>query len=173
MTQKTPLASPSPPEKPSGDTQDRRDFLSKLLMGIGLLFSYGVMAVEGILFILPPHTKSPTRRLYAGHIDQYHIGAMQTFYDLQGTPIMVKRDSDGLRAFSSVCPHLGCKVHWQGDKKEFFCPCHGGVFNQDGIATAGPPADAGQKLFEVPITVDKRSGIVYLEVKDVKRRTTA
>ncbi|MGH2508750.1 MAG: ubiquinol-cytochrome c reductase iron-sulfur subunit [Ktedonobacteraceae bacterium] len=34
-------------------------------------------------------------------------------------------------AVSAACPHKGCIVQWQADRK-FHCPCHGGVFTEDG-----------------------------------------
>lgn len=39
---------------------------------------------------------------------------------------------------SSICPHLGCTVSWQGDKDQFYCPCHGSVFNREGKRVSGP-----------------------------------
>lgn len=150
----------------------RRSWLASLAMGIGLLSSYGVFAVQGLLFLLPQRLKAPTRRLFAGQIDQFQIGALQGVLDLQGNEILVKRDQQGLRAFNSTCPHLGCRVHWEADRKRFFCPCHNGVFNADGVATEGPPAAAGQSLAQIPLEVDQKSGVVYLEVKDVRKVTT-
>ena len=89
--------------------------------------------------------------------------------DLEGTPILIKRDERGFHAYSSLCPHLGCRVRWEDDNHRFFCPCHRGVFDENGVATEGPPADAGQRLAEVPLRVDEGAGVVYMEVKDVKR----
>ena len=40
--------------------------------------------------------------------------------------------------FSSTCTHLGCGVRWQEEKKEFHCPCHGGVFDAEGKPSSGP-----------------------------------
>lgn len=147
----------------------RRSWLASLAMGVGLIASYGTFAVQGLLFLLPQRLKAPTRRLYAGQADQFQIGALQGVLDLQGNEILVKRDKQGLRAFNSTCPHLGCRVHWQADQQRFFCPCHNGVFNADGVAIAGPPAAAGQSLAQVPLEVDQKSGVVYLEVKDVRK----
>lgn len=141
-------------------------------MGVGLVSSYGVFAVQGLLFLLPARLKAPTRRLFAGQIDQFQIGALQAVLDLQGNEILVKRDQQGLRAFNSTCPHLGCRVHWQAEQQRFFCPCHNGVFNKDGVAVEGPPAAAGQSLAQVPLELDQKSGVVYLEVKDVRRAAT-
>jgi glycine/D-amino acid oxidase-like deaminating enzyme/nitrite reductase/ring-hydroxylating ferredoxin subunit len=53
--------------------------------------------------------------------------------------IAVYRDyDDTLKAFSAVCPHLGCIVHWNTDEKSFDCPCHGSRFSTDGTVINGP-----------------------------------
>jgi Rieske Fe-S protein len=141
-------------------------------MGIGLALSYGTLAAQGLLFLLPERLKSRTRKLFTGNVDQYRVGTVQSFYDLEGNLILVTRTEAGFQAFSSTCPHLGCRVHWEAEKQRFFCPCHNGVFTAEGVAVSGPPADSGQNLFPVPVEVDPSSGAVYMEVKDVKRRRT-
>jgi glycine/D-amino acid oxidase-like deaminating enzyme/nitrite reductase/ring-hydroxylating ferredoxin subunit len=53
--------------------------------------------------------------------------------------IAVYRDYDNtLRAFSAVCPHLGCIVQWNPNEKSFDCPCHGSRFAADGTVINGP-----------------------------------
>ena len=53
--------------------------------------------------------------------------------------IAVYRDFDNtLKAFSAVCPHLGCIVQWNGDEKSFDCPCHGSRFDTEGTVINGP-----------------------------------
>jgi menaquinol-cytochrome c reductase iron-sulfur subunit len=42
-------------------------------------------------------------------------------------------------AMSNICTHLGCRVRWIADQQQFFCPCHNGVFDKDGVVLAGPP----------------------------------
>ncbi len=148
--------------------ETRRDWLAKVAMGMGLFLSYGTLAVQSLLFLVPKQLKPKTRRLFVGSVDQYRIGSVASVYDLEGNEILVKRSETGFDAYSSTCPHLGCKVNWMPEKREFFCPCHRGVFNADGMAISGPPADAKQHLFRVPLRVE--GGVVYLEVKDVKRR---
>ena len=115
------------------ETGTRRDWLSRVLMGLGLLLSYGTLAAQGLMFILPRRLKPKTRRLFAGQIDQYELNSVQRFFDLQGNEILVKRSPSGFEAFSSTCPHLGCRVHWVPEQQVFFCPCHRGVFNADGV----------------------------------------
>jgi Rieske Fe-S protein len=147
----------------------RRSWLASVLMGAGLALSYGTLAVQGLLFLLPERLKARTRKLFTGKAEQYAVGSVQSFYDLEGNMILITRIEAGFQAFSSTCPHLGCRVHWEPENRRFFCPCHNGVFDVNGMAVSGPPADGGQNLFPVPVQVDA-SGAVYMEVKDVKRR---
>jgi menaquinol-cytochrome c reductase iron-sulfur subunit len=56
------------------------------------------------------------------------------------TPIYVRRGSqDDFTVFSPKCTHLGCATQWNGNTQQFFCPCHGGVFDAEGKVVAGPP----------------------------------
>jgi menaquinol-cytochrome c reductase iron-sulfur subunit len=41
--------------------------------------------------------------------------------------------------FSRSCTDLGCPLEYQAGSGCFFCPCHGGIFSQDGKRLAGPP----------------------------------
>jgi len=68
-----------------------------------------------------------------------------------GAPAIVLRTAESIKAFSLVCTHLGCTVQWQANKKEFYCPCHDGRFDQFGEVLAGPPP---LPLEEYPVTVD-------------------
>lgn len=150
----------------SGGGTTRRDTLALMLMGAGLTLSYGLLAAEGFLFLLPRRLEPRVRWLFAGRLDEYPEGAVRGFTGLDGTEILIKRKPAGIEAFSSVCPHLGCRVHWVPDRKEFFCPCHNGVFDGDGVAVSGPPADAGQSLARVPLRLDDAGEVVYIGVKD-------
>jgi Rieske Fe-S protein len=148
----------------------RRELMALIVMAAGLLLSYGLFAVQGVLFLIPRRLAPRTRRIFAGRIDQFEVGALKSVLDLQGNEILIKRDGKELRAFNSTCPHLGCRVHWESDRKRFFCPCHNGVFDENGVAIEGPPAAAGQSLAKLPLEVDAGSGVVYLEVKDVRKK---
>ena len=147
----------------------RRDVLARVLMGAGLALSYGLLAAQGFLFLLPRRLEPKVRWLFAGRLDQYREGVVREFTGLDGKEILVRRSTGGIEAFSSVCPHLGCRVHWVPSRKEFFCPCHNGVFDGDGVAVSGPPADAGQRLARVPLRVDDAAKVVYVGVRDVRK----
>jgi len=143
----------------------RRTWLAGALMGAGLLASYGTLAFQFLSFLLPKRLKGETRLLFVGPVDRFAVGSVQTIMDLKGNEILVKRSEAGFQAFSSLCPHLGCRVQWMPADNHFFCPCHRGIFDAEGKAVAGPPADAGQRLADAPLVVDQANGVVYLEVE--------
>lgn len=41
--------------------------------------------------------------------------------------------------FSRVCTDVGCPVNYDRGSACFLCPCHGGIFTQDGTPIHGPP----------------------------------
>ncbi|MFL6350944.1 MAG: ubiquinol-cytochrome c reductase iron-sulfur subunit [Bryobacteraceae bacterium] len=43
------------------------------------------------------------------------------------------------QVFAINCAHLGCPVRWFPESGLFLCPCHGGVYYEDGSRAAGPP----------------------------------
>lgn len=46
-----------------------------------------------------------------------------------------------------ICTHLGCIPIFDSEKEDFFCPCHGGRFNIDGVNIPGTPPPSP---FEIP-----------------------
>ncbi len=42
-------------------------------------------------------------------------------------------------AVSTRCAHLGCPVRFVRDAGNFICPCHGGVYDFQGLVIGGPP----------------------------------
>jgi Rieske Fe-S protein len=42
-------------------------------------------------------------------------------------------------AISTRCMHLGCPVRFVEAASRFICPCHGGVYNFEGLVDGGPP----------------------------------
>ncbi len=48
------------------------------------------------------------------------------------------RKGDGVTAWSTVCPHLGCAVDRAANGPGFYCPCHDSSFGPDGERLSGP-----------------------------------
>ena len=95
------------------------------------------------------------------------LGESLNFETPTGAKVVIARQNEGdsaenFIALASVCPHLGCAVHWEPQNTRFFCPCHNGVFDPAGVATAGPPADAGQSLVQYPLKDE--AGVLFIEV---------
>ena len=86
-------------------------------------------------------------------------GQMATHYDdlpkgegriVTDRRVAVFKDQDGnLHAFSSVCPHRGCDVMWNGAERVWDCPCHGSRFAPEGGIIRGP---ATTPLVSVEVT---------------------
>ncbi len=67
------------------------------------------------------------------------------------TPCWVRRKEDGsFQVFAINCAHLGCPVRWFQESRLFMCPCHGGVYYEDGSRASGPPP---RGLFEYQVEV--------------------
>jgi menaquinol-cytochrome c reductase iron-sulfur subunit len=46
---------------------------------------------------------------------------------------------DKFLVLSVYCAHLGCPVSWFPQSGLFMCPCHGGVYYENGERASGPP----------------------------------
>jgi cytochrome b6-f complex iron-sulfur subunit len=71
------------------------------------------------------------------------------------SPGLLFRGEEGsMKAFSLVCTHLACTVTWNPEKKNFYCPCHEGLFDAEGHVISGPPP-APLERFKVEVKGDK------------------
>jgi Rieske Fe-S protein len=67
-------------------------------------------------------------------------------------PCWVRRtQGEKFQVFAINCAHLGCPVRWFPQSGLFMCPCHGGVYYQDGSRASGPPE---RGLFEYQYKVE-------------------
>lgn len=134
-------------------------------MTAGLIGSYGTFGSMLGRFVYP--TEDQTREwLFVCPAAELAEGQAIDFVSPSGVKIVITRQGAGTAnedylALSSVCPHLGCRVHWEGPQNRFFCPCHNGAFDKVGKPIAGPPLSAGQSLMQFPLKVE--NGLLYLE----------
>lgn len=146
---------------------DRRRFLSStssMAMLGGLAAGYGTFFYLAGRFVYPAHGTVVAWQ-YVGRVDELQAGESFDYMSPAGERVVVARrdgQRDGFVALSSVCPHLGCQVHWVSSRGEFFCPCHNGVFDRQGKAISGPPAAAGQSLKRYPLKVE--GGLLLIEI---------
>jgi cytochrome b6-f complex iron-sulfur subunit len=154
---------------PSGQPTDRRGFLARasgIAMAAGLCASYGTFAAMAGRFLYPAR---PTRKawMFVADVAGFAPGASLTLTAPDGATVAVARQGatggvEDFVALSNVCPHLGCKVHWEGQNSRFFCPCHNGAFDASGRPTEGPPKDANQSLTRFPLKVE--GSLLFIEI---------
>ncbi len=144
----------------------RRGFLASAAMAGGLAAGYGTFALFAGRFLYPARP-AETGWLFVADLSSFKPRDSLVYRTPAGAPVAVARrgsagGADDFLALSSTCPHLGCQVHWEAQNNRFFCPCHNGVFDPSGKATAGPPADAGQSLLRYPLKVE--NGLLFILV---------
>jgi Rieske Fe-S protein len=135
----------------SGRKDTRRDFLFKIGLGLNVVAG-AAMGIPLVGYVLSSVFKQPVLDWVSlGSVDSFPEG--KTRFASFTNP--VKREWDGATAdipcwvrrmsgndfqiFAINCAHLGCPVRWFEESKLFMCPCHGGVYYEDGAVAAGPP----------------------------------
>ncbi|MCW8130633.1 MAG: Rieske (2Fe-2S) protein [Planctomycetota bacterium] len=156
-------------EKPSDQPAqpERRTFLtavSSLFMAGGLAAGYGAFGAVAGRYLYPAKD-TPRGWLYVARAADLKVGDALAYTAPSGATVAIARqDNQGeaqdFIALSSTCPHLGCKVHWEGQHQRFFCPCHNGAFDAQGMGIDGPPK--GQQLARYPLKVE--NGLLFIEV---------
>jgi cytochrome b6-f complex iron-sulfur subunit len=121
------------PERPSAFTA-RRQFIQVGLAAVGAAWA-GVL-VQSRLF--PIQSATAEVKPVQFPLSELPVGSAKTI-NYGGSPAIVLRTPESLKAFSLVCTHLGCLVEWQEGEKIFYCPCHDGRFDQFGEVVSGPP----------------------------------
>jgi nitrite reductase/ring-hydroxylating ferredoxin subunit len=148
---------------------DRRGFLknaSRAAMVAGLAGGYGGFALIAGRYLYPTSLNEVMWQ-FVKEVDGIQVGEAIRYRGPSGETINITRRSrtgnaDDFIALSSTCPHLGCQVRWEQQNNRFFCPCHNGVFDPTGKATAGPPGEAGQSLPSYDLKVE--NGLLHIAV---------
>ena len=65
---------------------------------------------------------------------------------------VLKTSDTEVVVYSPVCPHLGCQVFFDRQKREYVCPCHNSVFAADGARVSGPTP---RSLDTLPSKIEK------------------
>ncbi|MBM4361729.1 MAG: Rieske 2Fe-2S domain-containing protein [Deltaproteobacteria bacterium] len=174
-------------KQPGRDGADpaRRDLLKTL--GIGGVGA-GLAAVVGgpaVLFVTYPLDHDTVSGgdgfLPVGRSDQFADGVpvkvdvLADRRDAWNRVVQVKvgsawvlRDGGVLRAYSTVCPHLGCAVDIDDEAHKFKCPCHRSAFTFAG-AVEGGPSPRGMDSLEVQET----GGLVALRYQRFRQGVAA
>jgi menaquinol-cytochrome c reductase iron-sulfur subunit len=129
----------------------RRKFLARISLavsGIGAL----IIGLPSVGFVLAPFfERKPEVWRSVGEVESFNIGETIAVQYEDASPLpwagvtarsaawLRRVDTNTFLAFSINCTHLGCPVRWLPKANLFMCPCHGGVYYEDGTVAAGPP----------------------------------
>lgn len=136
---------------PESSSLHRRQFLQ--LAWKSLLSLSGALGLAGLVryFSYQPYP-TPQTTFDLGAMDELNIESAMVVEQAQA---IVIRSGNDLRAFSLVCPHLGCVVDLTKDK--FTCPCHGSQFNLNGEVIEGP---ANLPLRPLDLEIDENGHLI-------------
>ena len=132
----------------------RRDVFAKIglvLNGLAVV----VLATPVVGYLLSPILRGDRgqykRWVSLGELDEFPEGQTRLAKfknpisnswdgDTDHIPCWVRRiQGEQFQVFAINCAHLGCPVRWFAQSGLFMCPCHGGVYYQDGSRASGPP----------------------------------
>jgi menaquinol-cytochrome c reductase iron-sulfur subunit len=129
----------------------RRNFLTRVSIAAGAFGAF-LVSIPVIGFLLAPLFRdSPRLWRQVGAVDDFKVNQISevTFDDSSSLPWagltsktaawLHRRGEKDFVAYSVNCSHLGCPVRWEADAKLFMCPCHGGMYYENGSVAAGPP----------------------------------
>jgi menaquinol-cytochrome c reductase iron-sulfur subunit len=138
----------------SAEVVERRRFLARVSVGLGAVGGLA-LGVPLVGFVVAPLARAvPLLFRTVGKVSDFKIGETVevTYVDTSPLPwagvtantgAWLRRVSETkFVAFAINCAHLGCPVRWLPDARLFMCPCHGGVYYEDGSVAAGPPPHA-------------------------------
>ncbi len=144
----------------------RRQFFVKLGIALNGLAAV-VLATPVIGYLLGPIFRSKDggyqEWISLGELDEFPEGQTRLAKyknpisnawdgETDNIPCWVRRmQGETFQVFAINCAHLGCPVRWFPQSGLFMCPCHGGVYYQDGARASGPPE---RGLFEYQYKVE-------------------
>ncbi len=147
----------------------RRAFLARVTAALGALAG-AVAVVPGLGLLLAPLRKTtgngpgrPVRVASRGDVRPDKPLRVTVVGQLQDAWLRLDRVTLGscwlvrpqpaapVRAFSTVCPHLGCGIDYDERTGRFECPCHSSSFDLAGRCLSGP---APRGLDELEVTAD-------------------
>jgi menaquinol-cytochrome c reductase iron-sulfur subunit len=144
----------------------RRELLTKLGIFFNGLVAV-ILAVPIVRYLLSPVARARREGYESwvplGNLEQFPSG--ETRLATYRNPVVNSWDGDtadiacwvrnvdgkSFQVFAVNCAHLGCPVRWFPQSSLFMCPCHGGVYYQDGARASGPPE---RGLFEYHYKID-------------------
>jgi Rieske Fe-S protein len=152
----------------------RRGFLKWLTFSVGAIAAL-VFAIPFVGYLFGALRKHKVQWVNLGTVDQFPLNETRlvTFASELGVPwdgmaahmgVYIRnqgkddKGQDRFLVFAMNCAHLGCPVTWFPQSGLFMCPCHGGVYYENGERASGPPP---RGLFRIVPQV--KDGVVRIQ----------
>lgn len=152
----------------------RRGWLAGAVLTAGGVLA-AIVGIPSLLFGLSPALERRRTQVWrpVGRLDNFAIGGMQKVlvevpdgawpHAFASVAVFVRRVAAAeVVVFSRACTDLGCPITWDAGSAWFFCPCHGGIFDADGIPRAGPPS---RPLYRYATRI--RGGVVEIDLNSL------
>jgi Rieske Fe-S protein len=138
----------------------RRQFLNGLLGGwLGALCASLLYPI--LRFVFPPTFEPDLVTLPLADYETMQPGDVKNFAWGSKPGFLRKTANGDFLALVGVCTHLDCNVTYLPDQKKFFCACHDGWYDENGINVGGPPPKPLRRLVvmvEAEELIVKREG---------------
>jgi len=134
-----------------------RRILLWLAIAAGFLATLAV-AIPFVGYLFGPVRRNRIRWVNLGPVSRFRLLLNQTRLETFDNPLGQSWDGvtaqngvfvryigldasnkDQFLIFAINCAHLGCPVTWFPQSGLFMCPCHGGVYYENGEHASGPP----------------------------------
>lgn len=151
----------------------RRQFLNYTLTGVGGFMAAG-MLVPMARFALDPVLKASAETDMVAVGQESDITNKPKRFDFKVTQVdawvtseeplaawVYRKENGEILAMSPICTHLGCTINWNSQEEftnEFYCPCHGGRYEQNGKNIAGTPPPRPLDVYAYEV----KDGTLYL-----------
>jgi Rieske Fe-S protein len=123
----------------------RRQFLNGLFGGwlgaLALSFLYPILK-----FVFRPTPEPDQVLLPLTDFTGMGVGELRKFAWGNKPGFLRKLAEGSFRAYVGVCTHLDCNVAWHPDQNKFYCACHEGWYDAEGVNIAGPPPKPLRRL---------------------------
>lgn len=131
---------------------NRRKFMQVAILGMGGIIGAAV-GVPTVVYVVGPSLIETQAETWVrlGSSSKVELGTPTLFtFKLQRqtgwivneeekSVYVLTTDGRAYIAMSNICTHLGCRVRWIAEQKQFFSPCHNGIFDINGNVVSGPP----------------------------------
>jgi len=116
----------------------RRVFLNSLIGG--WLAALGAAFISPLVKYIVPPTREPDQvSAPLADFKDMALHTVKSFAWGNKPGFLKKTEEGGFVAFVGVCTHLDCNVAFVAEQRRFYCACHEGWYDEDGLNVAGPP----------------------------------